>query len=592
MPARLVLISGNASQRVFDLPGQQAATLGRHSTNALVLRDEHASRHHARIYFEEGDWWIAEIKQPRNGTQVNGEWLQQPTRLSEGAEIRIGETRLRFTLQDPAPEPSGLSSSALSLPRTPLPADELNALFTFIVAAAEMDDAHQIIEKALTQILRQTRATLVGFLNFDGEDPLPRVVLPAHAAVDAALSRHLTQLSQAAGRTIWLAEQAPLTNPSESLGAFTDALCVPVRASGSPLGALHVYKAAHRFTERERRFCEVLVAILARGLYLLRAQRTLEAENSRLRSHQAIPDQLIGSSPAIQELRRQIAQLAPLPVTVLIRGESGVGKELVAQGLHQQSHRRDNPLVAASCAAFAASLSDGELFGHQKGAFTGAGLFQQADQGSLFLDEVGELSPEMQGKLLRVLETRSFRPVGATGEVKVDVRIIAATNRDLDADVAAGRFRADLLYRLKVVEVKVPPLREHPEDIPALVAHFLALLAREYRRPLCLTEAALARLQGHAWPGNVRQLKAVLESAVALADPTRTELDVAALPLPTDRPAAGGGTLHLEEVEAATIREALRQTQGNVLQATKLLGIARDTLTNKIRKYGIDRHQP
>jgi Nif-specific regulatory protein len=328
---------------------------------------------------------------------------------------------------------------------------------------------------------------------------------------------------------------------------------------------------------------------------VLRARRQLQAENSRLRDHHAGDDVLIGDSSAMAKLRETIARLAPGPGNVLIVGESGVGKELVALGLHRQSPRRDAPLVTVNCAAITPNLMESELFGHMKGAFSGAdrthpGFFEQADEGTLFLDEIGELSLECQAKLLRVLEGKGFRPVGGTADIRVDVRIIAATNRDLEQEVEAERFREDLFYRLRI-PIRVPPLRDHAEDIPALVAHFLGRLSLEYRRPMKLSDAALQRLRDYSWPGNVRQLRSVLETALAMSDCDAIDADD--LPLGPDRRQQSPGlpTLKLEELECDAIRQALRQTEGNKAQAARLLGIHRDTLQLKLRKYGIEKEE-
>ncbi len=291
-------------------------------------------------------------------------------------------------------------------------------------------------------------------------------------------------------------------------------------------------------------------------------------------------------------LRQQIAQFARLPCTVLITGESGVGKELVALSLHRQSPRGEGPLVTLNCAVIPSNLAESELFGHRKGAFTGAdeerlGCFLRADQGTLFLDEIGEMPPLEQAKLLRVLETKSLRHVGGDDEVKVDVRIVAATNRDLKREMQETRFRKDLYFRLGTT-IHVPPLREHLEDIPALVDHFLGRLSVEYRRRLTLSEPAMQRLQTYSWPGNVRQLRSVLESAVATTEgsviPARS-----LLPLLDEQPSAAPDqlpTLNLDELEAQAIRLALAQTQNNKTQAAALLGIHRDTLLTKLKKYG------
>jgi Nif-specific regulatory protein len=357
---------------------------------------------------------------------------------------------------------------------------------------------------------------------------------------------------------------------------------------------MHVYKLARPFSAREVRFCEVLAGCLASALHVLQGRRALEADYSRLKGQSPRAGEvLIGDSAAMRNVRRQIEQLADCPCSVVITGESGVGKELVALGLHRQSRRRDGPLVCVNCGAIPLDLAEAELFGNVKGAYTGAvservGLFQQADDGTLFLDEIGELPPECQVKLLRVLETKSLQPIGGKAEIKVDVRVIAATNRDLGRAVKEGRFRKDLFYRLGA-PLKVPPLREHAEDIPALVDHFLGKIRAEFRRRVTLSESALQRLQTYAWPGNVRQLRSVLEMAVAMAEDGAT-IHAGDLHLSGDEgPADPLTSLNLEELEAAAIRRALAQTGGNNTRAAQLLGINRDTLINKIKKYGIER---
>ena len=325
-------------------------------------------------------------------------------------------------------------------------------------------------------------------------------------------------------RPIWLFPDLTASHPpTDSLSAFADAICIPLKASGNPFAALHVYRSGRAFTERDVRFIEAVAGYLAHGLEIHRNRRTLEAENSRLRIHTPAADDIIGGSTSIIHLRQQILKAAPQPFTVLVQGESGSGKELVALALHRNSRRADGPLVVVNCAAIAPTLLEAELFGYKKGAFSGAdrdhpGLFQQADEGTLFLDEVGELSLECQAKLLRIIEGKAFRPVGATGDMKVDVRIVAATHRDLEKEVKAGRFRQDLLFRLRIIQIRVPPLREHPEDIPELAGFFLAKVSAECRRNFKLTNGAMRKLQAYTWPGNVRQLRAVIENAAVMSE--------------------------------------------------------------------------
>jgi Nif-specific regulatory protein len=571
----------------------------------IVLHDEHASRWHAEVFQEEGRWFIRDFG-ALNGTRVNGEPIAQQTPLENGQLIGIGKTSLRFTVEpgtDVVPTTPEIASfppretpppTPAELDQTVLRKDELTALCQFMAASLRETDPRALIQLALETVHHQTGASVTGFLNLDQDDPLPKLVLPKLARVDIHLSRHLTQQVQNEGRAVWLGSDPRWSKASESLLAFTDAICVPVRAGETPLGALHVYLSGKPFTEREKRFCEVLAGHLANSLHLLRVHRKLKAENSRLRVHSAVADQLVGTSSTMQKLRQRISRLATHSSTVLILGESGVGKELVAQALHRQSPRRDGPLVGVNCAAIAPTLLESELFGHCKGAFSGAvqdhpGLFQQADEGTLFLDEVGELSLECQAKLLRVIEGKGFRRVGGTADIQVDVRAIAATHRDLQSLVQAGRFRPDLFFRLQGLQIHVPPLREHIEDVAELVQYFLKKLAVEWGRQIKLSPASLERLQEYSWPGNVRQLRSVLENAVALSDTDTIEPDdlvLSAGPSPTEPP-----SLNLEELESWAIRQALRRTGGNVSQAARMLGIVRDTLGSKMKKYGIKRDE-
>lgn len=594
MRARLTIGKDEETPWVFDLTGPERVTLGRNQSNVIVLQDEHASRWHAEIYLEDDQWFIRDLG-TRNGTQLDGERIDGRRALADGQEIGIGLTRLRFNLlsNGAAKEatPQKFRSPAFE-PRA-MPPDDLTALCSFMAAAASEADARALVRQALECAQAQTVATVVGFLSLDADHPLPKMTLPDSAHLDVHLSRRLTRAVQRDGRPCWLQPGSEDGSPEgDSLLLFTDALCVPVRGADTPLGALHAYKTGRHFTERDLHFCEALAAHLANCLSLLQAQRSLSAENRRLRTHSHDGDSIIGNSPAVEDLRRLIARAAPRPATVLIQGETGVGKELVALALHRQSPRAGQPLVVVNCAAIAPTLLESELFGYKKHAFTGAardhpGLFQQADDGTLFLDEVGELSPECQAKLLRVLEGKAFRPVGASGEVCVDVRIVAATHRDLETEVREGRFREDLYFRIGIIPIRVPPLREHPEDIPALAEHFLAGLSRAHRRRLRLSDAALERLTGFHWPGNVRQLRSVLECSAALSDGELIDADD--LRLSGDKGCDRPGTLNLEELEAWAIRQALKQSSGNITQAARALGVARDTLASRMKKFGIER---
>ncbi|MDA3960775.1 MAG: sigma-54 dependent transcriptional regulator, partial [Planctomycetota bacterium] len=303
--------------------------------------------------------------------------------------------------------------------------------------------------------------------------------------------------------------------------------------------------------------------------------------------------ELVGQGPVMQLLRERISRIATTDASVLVSGASGTGKELVARALHRLSGRAAGPFIAVNCAAVSESLFEAELFGHERGAFTGAdsarpGRFRQADGGTLFLDEIGELPERLQPKLLRALQEGVVEPVGGVAEIPVDVRVVAATNRDLQAEVDAGAFRADLFYRLDVIRIHTPALAEHPDDIPALAAHLLRQAARETGiAEAGISEAALDVLSQAPWPGNVRQLSNLLTRALVAAE---GPIDVHHLAL-RDVPAApvddSGPFLSLAEVEAAHVRAALQRTGGNKTAAARLLGISRPTVLKKIADYGI-----
>ncbi len=306
---------------------------------------------------------------------------------------------------------------------------------------------------------------------------------------------------------------------------------------------------------------------------------------------------IIGRSRPMRELFEALALVAPSDATVLITGESGTGKELVANAIHQNSPRRDKPFVKVNCAALHENLLESELFGHERGAFTGAaaqrkGRFELAHGGTLFLDEIGDMSPATQAKVLRVLQEGEFERLGGSRTLKVDVRVIAATHRDLEAMVAEGAFRQDLYYRLSVVPVHLPPLRDRPEDIPLLAEHFLRIYAEKNRKPVAgFTPEAMDLLVRHPWPGNVRELQNAVERAVILCLGERItprELPPALQGPAGDEPQAPtpAGPRTLKDAERELILRTLEETGGNRTRAAQILGISRQTLINKLKEYG------
>jgi DNA-binding NtrC family response regulator len=315
-------------------------------------------------------------------------------------------------------------------------------------------------------------------------------------------------------------------------------------------------------------------------------------------------ENLIGSGPAMRSVFETIQKVAETDLTVLVRGDSGTGKELVAQALHNRSSRRKRPFVAVNCAAISRELVESELFGHEKGAFTGAdarrlGRFEAAEGGTIFLDEIGDMAPETQAKVLRVLQERSLERVGGTTPIQVDVRVVAATHRNLEEDVKDGRFRGDLYYRLKVVAIELPALRERREDVPALAHRFLEnvteRLGRDKKR---ISEEALARLARHSWPGNVRELQNVIEQAAVLA--AGAEIAADDLHLPEEEPGATAATVDVsglafgeakkrvvEGFERDFLLAALRSHDGNISRTAESIGMVRQSLQQKIRELDL-----
>jgi two-component system response regulator AtoC len=317
------------------------------------------------------------------------------------------------------------------------------------------------------------------------------------------------------------------------------------------------------------------------------ARRALAADHGA-----ATSSPVVAEDPKTLQLLETVGRVAPRDTTVLLLGESGVGKEVIARHVHELSDRREGPFVAVNCAALTETLLESELFGHEKGAFSGAvsqhqGRFEQADGGTLFLDEVGETSPSLQTKLLRVLQERRFERVGGESPLEVDVRVVAATNRDLQTAVADGAFREDLYYRLAVFPITIPPLRERSGDILPLVEHFLALLSRgPDRTPATLDEGARSALEAYGWPGNVRELANVVERATVLAGSDAITAEILALePTAAASATSAGGTL--KDMERRAIEAALQAEDGNRRRAAKRLGIALRTLQYKIKTYGL-----
>lgn len=379
-------------------------------------------------------------------------------------------------------------------------------------------------------------------------------------------------------------------------------VCILMTAYGSEDLAVEAMKqGADDYISKGRLQIDELELRIQRAL----RRHRLETENEQL--HQRLDqrfgmENFIGETPSIREVFEQIQQIGPSTATVLITGESGTGKELAARLIHAQGPRAEGPFVAVNCGAIPQDLVESELFGHKKGSFTGAvadkeGLFQAAEGGTLFLDEVADLPLPAQVKILRAIQEKGVRPVGAQREVAVDVRIISASHRDLGAEVELGRFRQDLFYRINVIELRMPALREHPQDIPALTGRIMARIAQQHgeRPPLTVTAEALAALGRHAFPGNVRELENILERAAALGDgpvigahdlylPQTETTDLVAQPTDSAVPLED----YLGKIERAAIVKALDETRWNRTAAARKLGMTLRALRYRLAKLGIE----
>jgi DNA-binding NtrC family response regulator len=394
-------------------------------------------------------------------------------------------------------------------------------------------------------------------------------------------------------------------------------VCILMTAFGSEETAVQAMKeGADDYLPKGSMLIEDLEKKIQRSLKL----RRLEEENVVLRQQlgkRFKTSSIVGESPAMRQVFDMVEQVAPTNATVLVLGESGTGKELIAKAIHQSSHRSHHPMVTVHCAGLSPTLLESELFGHEKGAFTGAherriGRFEKADGGTLFLDEIGEIDPSTQIKLLRILGERSFERVGSTKTMHVDVRLLAATNKDLPKLMAEGKFREDLYYRLRVVEINLPPLRQRATDIPALAVGFLAEFAEQNRKQVSeFSKEALEGLIRYPWPGNVRELRAAVEHAVVFARGRKVDLSDLPSPLRASPSAArpedsghslfsahaqassskeAGGSLSgfsLQENEKQLMIEALKATRGNRTEAARLMGMSRRTLHRKMSKYNL-----
>ena len=585
--------------------------IGRGTECAVMLTDPLCSRVHAVLWYQ-GNTWRVRDADSRNGTFVNGQKVDDAV-IADGHFLRVGSTEFSFHETEEEPPAFGPASDlnvtqtvvkdarvgdfdskffAMSALRDEEHTRDLLLLYQLSIKLLGCSDPQALLPLALDLLLSRTRASVVGFLWIDDDGRLkPKLVAPQAASQTVQLNETLTRMVCDEKRAVWIASQQA-AGAKNALEHYADAICVPLVSDGKVLGAVHVYLDRGRFRHSHFDFCISLANITAVALVRSLNQERIATDFQRLKEKSPGYDELVGESPAMRDLKDKITRLGRTSGCVLVRGESGTGKELVARALHRASQRAERPMLAVNCAAIPTDLIDSQLFGHKAGSFTGAdrdhvGYFQQADLGTLFLDEIGELSLPAQSKLLRVLEGHPFLTVGGTQEVHVDVRVIAATNRDLLSYVREKKFREDLYYRLNVFELVAPPLRSRGSDIGLLVDYFLDHFARLHGRAgLSLSEPARQKLLGYSWPGNVRQLRNTMDSAVVLAAGDQIEPGDLGL-----RESAEGelATLKIEDWERKLIEEALKRTSSNIPEAARLLGIGRATLYRKIEEYGITR---
>ncbi len=608
MKAQISVVRGNDADKIVPLDASIENCIGRGSDCTVCLTDPLSSRVHAKVVYVDAKWLLRDCGS-RNGTLVNGSKVDEVT-LATADRIRIGNTELTFTdlseadaptqdaerltqtlVQNASMGPSHSAVSALYALHDKKRRQDLLDLYQLSFRLLSVENVSEIVEMGLAVLMARTRANVVGLLWADSDGKLrPQLVVPAEKEGQIRLSQQLTTMVLRESKAIWFKnENTPVDGPLQRLA---DAICVPLLQDGKAIGAIHAYREDEKFEEHDFDFAMSAGSILSAALIRAQTQVAFQSHHDLVAAKNAVFDDMIGKSKPMLELKERIARVATASGCVLIRGESGSGKELVARAIHRQSPRRTRPLLCVNCAAIPAELMESQLFGHKKGAFTGAdkdhvGWFQQADTGTLFLDEIGELTLEGQAKLLRVLEGYSFLPVGSNREVRVDVRVVAATNRDLKELVREKRFREDLFYRLGVFELWIPPLRERNTDIELLVDTFLEHFRHQRgRHQLCMSPAARKKLLEYHWPGNVRQMRNVIDSAVVLA--IGNEILPGDLGL-HDVSEGVLDTLKIDEWEKRLIQEALKRTRDSMPEAADLLGISRATLYRKIETYGIDR---
>jgi Nif-specific regulatory protein len=629
MNPRLVGIGGPLKGTI--LPVQGEVSIGRDSSNHLWAGDPAMSRRHCLVTVDGNRFSIRDLGS-RNGTLVNGMPVEEQP-IVHGDQIHIGDSMLVFLVEESATaaerspvefldtvefdcSPVLLSAGdsiylqpdklLAGLPATARWARDLNSLLKIATGIGSIRDQESLQWQLLGFVFDVVPADRAAVLLCDPPEEIissagwDRVQGPSHPV---RVSRTIVQrvLRERVGLVACdVSHDEALSNVKTLFELkISSLLCVPLVAAGKALGAIYLDSSnpTVEFDEGHLQVMTAVAGIASLAFDNVRHWEDLRQENQELRAEIALEHNMVGGSAAMRKVFEFIRRVAPTDSTVLIQGESGTGKELVAHAIHGNSPRAERPFVAINCAAIAETLLESELFGHEKGAFTGAatqkkGKVEVAEGGTLFLDEVSELAPGLQAKLLRVLQEREFERVGATRPIKLDIRLIAATNKCLPDAVKAGTFRNDLFYRLNVVALTVPALRERREDISLLADHFIAKTSRKCRvRARLLSPEALSCLMQYEWPGNVRELENALERALVLGSTDSIlpdDLPEAVLEAYSSVPASATkyhGTI--KEAKKQLVLQALQQANGSYLEAAKSLGMHPNSLLRLIRNLDL-----
>jgi Nif-specific regulatory protein len=622
MNPRLTAISGRLKGSVFaieDLP----VVIGRDTTATLCIADASVSRRHAQVEKEDEQFVIADLES-LNGTFINDVPVKR-RKLQHGDRVRIGDSQFIFLTHDADMNTSGevrfddgqvISGSTMQFRFNDalyVMARDLSALMkvsTTINAIRGVEQLQKTLLDLLFEVVPAQRGVVLltdAGTGGDGMEFGSAFGLDRERGQDVSIkvSSKVTKWVLNHKESILINNQAQaqarVLESSDSLIADdpVSVLCVPLIMLNRILGVIYLDTTQPNtlFDQDHLQLVSAISAITAVAIENARHIEWLVSENRRLIADFNIEHNLVGESPPIREVLQFISKVAPTDSTVLLSGESGTGKELAARAIHLNSRRADKTFMAVNCAALAESLLESELFGHEKGSFTGAlsqkkGRLEIADGGTVFLDEIGELSTALQVKLLRVLQEREFERVGGTRPIKVDIRLITATNKNLEEAVSQGAFRQDLYYRLNVVSLEMPPLRDRLADIPLLANYFAAKYGKKCnRRIMGISTEAQMRLVGYDWPGNVRELENAIERAVVLGATERIlPEDLPESILESEPTATALGTKYHEAVahtKKQIILGAMQQAKGNYTEAAKLLGVHPNYLHRLIRNLNL-----